>query len=591
MAEITWVSVPSWGWGSGASPATYEIVCAQMYPYWEDYSKTFAITDISSGAGIYMKSITTGSQGLYGGVQTIKGSVPASAWITMLDEGQPKDGTVLTLVFPDAKRRVSFFCETTYAGGVYTMNIGERWYDTDTNTRVNDITGTGLGVTGGIDGPVHGEPGLLALQTADGTGKVQYGFGVFTATQTSPNRTYLMMYYINIDEYSLWLQAHNPSFDFGTWEVDTTSKEAGPASKQGGYNRYGGDITASDSIAWPSLPAVSAAGLGFINLYNPSMGGLVNLGEEIFPDFNFNSIVDPTGNSIIDAILNACGAFVDCFNQIPQMFKMFINSRLIDYVQDCHIVPVAPTTSGSDHIKLGFRSLDTTADVITTEYVDVSLGSISIDEFYTQFIDYQPFTRAKLFLPFIGFVPLEPEYFQSGSIEVKYRFNVYDGSFICGVLASPNANVSQMSSSMIAQYAGTACVHIPLTGLNYSSMVAGLVGGAGAMSHAIAGNNAGAAVAAAINTAVASPQVMSSNAYTSSAAFLGLRYPFLVIERSVSHFPELYQHDVGFPSKITCKLKSAKGFVTVKDADLSGFQATEEEKAEIRKLLASGIYV
>ena len=74
MAEITWVSVPSWGWGSGASPATYEIVCAQMYPYWEDYSKTFAITDISSGAGIYMKSITTGSQGLYGGVQTIKGS-------------------------------------------------------------------------------------------------------------------------------------------------------------------------------------------------------------------------------------------------------------------------------------------------------------------------------------------------------------------------------------------------------------------------------------------------------------------------------------------------------------------------------------
>lgn len=273
------------------------------------------------------------------------------------------------------------------------------------------------------------------------------------------------------------------------------------------------------------------------------------------------------------------------------MFKMFINSRLIDYVQDCHIVPVAPTTSGSDHIKLGFRSLDTTADVITTEYVDVSLGSISIDEFYTQFIDYQPFTRAKLFLPFIGFVPLEPEYFQSGSIEVKYRFNVYDGSFICGVLASPNANVSQMSSSMIAQYAGTACVHIPLTGLNYSSMVAGLVGGAGAMSHAIAGNNAGAAVAAAINTAVASPQVMSSNAYTSSAAFLGLRYPFLVIERSVSHFPELYQHDVGFPSKITCKLKSAKGFVTVKDADLSGFQATEEEKAEIRKLLASGIYV
>ena len=110
------------------------------------------------------------------------------------------------------------------------------------------------------------------------------------------------------------------------------------------------------------------------------------------------------------------------------------------------------------------------------------------------------------------------------------------------------------------------------------------------MANAISGGNIAAAATAALNTAASSPQVMSSNAYTASAAFLGQRKPFIIIERSVSHFPENREHDNGLPSKITTTLETASGFTTISDIDLNGVNATDREKDEIRKILASGIY-
>lgn len=601
---IEWTSMPAYGWGDGAAPADITAIWRRVYTNYDAAVNTMNLTQFTgqyANAGWYYADmrITSTSQRQFN--SDIGGSYP-SAWIKNYNDSAPTfpcTKTLITIVFPNAERRWSISSTTTRDGsGNCATTIQTKWFDLDGNA-VNDVVDAGYAASASFDAAslaVGGLPGQWAvMHSGPGGEEMLYGFTAYGMRHEG--QWWGDAYYyegsgilIDIIKFAAYLQTNNPTMDFGVWEVETESPEAGPASGQGGYGGYGGDITASDSIPVPALPTASAAGLGFINMYNPSAGGLTSLGEEIFPDFEFTSIVDPTGNSVIDAILNACSAFVDVFNQVPKMFEIFINSRLIDYVQDCHIVPVAPTTGSPEHIKLGFRELDTAAPKITTEYVEVDLGTISITEFYKQFIDYLPYTRAKLFLPFVGFVPVEPEYWQSGSLGVVYHFNVYDGSFMAFVTASPNGKISQMSTSVIGQYSGNAIVHLPLTGLNYSSMVAGLVGGVGAASNAIAGGNVAAGLTAAINTATASPQVMSSNAYTASAAFMGCRTPFLIIERSVSHFPMNYQHDVGIPSKITTNLASASGFAVVTDIDLSGVTATDGEREEIRKLLAGGVY-
>ena len=609
--SIEWTQEPAYGWGNGAGPAQYSQIMRRVFEDWDPDVYSIVVTPDAFGPeGIAriqsnLPSNKRRATNLEGSTRDLRCWVGNNDYVDAAD--LPVSKTCFTLVYPNADLQLSVGYDLQSWDSyneTYLMYVRFKWFMASDHTAATTPNGgsfatlisqqpkypTGSAVAGA---PAFGYPGQCAIWYTDGS-KNYFGMTVFSGgapTVNDPceiNDSGLM---IDIERFSAYLQRLNPSIDFGVWETEEISPEAGPASQPGGYGGYGGDPTDSDSPQWPDMPGIGASQLGFINMYNPSIAGLNNIGEEIFPDLSFTFVVDPTGNDVVNAILNACGAFVDIFNQIPQMFEIYMNSRLIDYVQDCHVIPVAPTTTSSAPIKLGYRTLTTTAPVVTSDYVDVSLGTIDIDELYKMFIDYQPYTRAKIYLPFVGFVPLEPEYFQAGKLEIKYRFNVYDGSFIAGILATPSSKVSKMYNALVAQYAGTACIHMPLTGLNYSSMVAGLVGGAGAMCSAIGSGNPAASAAAALNTATASPQVMTSNGYTASAAFLGMRYAFIVIERSKPHFPASYQHDVGLPSRITTTLGSAKGFVRVTDVDLSGFQASEAEKEEIRKLLAGGIYV
>ena len=585
---IEWTTRPDWKLGYGAKSMDADSLMRHIYPYYS--ADTWELKfDANTWFGYRFYQKTPSLTSRYG-VTNPRGSA-IGAWLGLqADAAITYEGPIYTIAYPTAERKFQMYMKVYQFYGSWNCEINARIVMMDGLTVDPDLSSTGFTASVGWNTTNLKCPGQFAIWYVYG-GTSYEGFTVWGGEGGSSQVYGGDVYLLDPVKITQDLMTHNPGVDWGAYEVITESPEAGPASEAGGYGGYGGDITASDSIAVPALPSASAAALGFINMYNPSSGGLSSLGEEIFPDLDFTSIVDPTGNSVIDAILNACAAFVDCFNQIPKMFEIFINSRLIDYVQDCHIVPVAPTVGASAHIKLGFRELDTTAPTITNEYVEISLGTVNVNEFYGQFIDYQPYTRAKLFLPFVGFVPIEPEYWQSGTLGVVYHFNVYDGSFMVFVTASPNGKVSQMSSSVIGQYAGTAIVHLPLTGLNYSSMVAGLVGGVGAASNAIASGNVAAGLTAAINTATSSPQVLSSNAYTASAAFMGCRLPFLIIERSVSHFPQKYQHDVGIPSKITTNLASASGFTSIGDIDLSSVNATDREKDEIRSIIASGIYV
>ena len=585
---IHWVEEPAWKYGFNAKPMDAESLMRRIYPYWSSSWELRFDANMWFGKRFYQ--YTGGASTARNGVTNPRGYA-TSAWFGL----EPLDpyvyeGPIYTLAFPQAERKAQFYQKVTSFYGTYLIEISFRVIHDD-GTVDTDVTSTGFTSSVGWNSTNLKNPGQFAISHTYAA-ETYIGFTVWGGEGGAGQSYGGDVFTIEPDKIAADLIAHNPDIDWGAYEVEIESPEAGPPSSGGGYSGYGGDITASDSYEMDPLPTASAAALGFINMYNPSAGGLMDLGEEIFPDFTWNSVVDPTGNDLVDAILNGVSAFVEGINQIPKMIEMFVNSRLIDYVQDCHIVPVAPTTGSPEHIKLGFRELTTQANKITTEYVSVDLGSINLTEFYHMFIDYNPFTRAKLFLPFVGYVPIEPEYFQDGTLAVKYKFNVYDGSFTANVIVTPNQDkISKMQDTVIGVYTGTAIVHIPLTGLNYSSMVAGLIGGAGAMMSSLAAGNMLASAGAALNTATSSPQVMSSNSYTASAAFLGQRTPFLIIERSQSHFAQNYQHDVGFPSFITSTLGQQSGFQVVKDIDLTGVGATDAEKDEIRKLLAGGVYV
>lgn len=367
----------------------------------------------------------------------------------------------------------------------------------------------------------------------------------------------------------------------GTVPVVEESPEFGPASVPEGYNGGGGagGPTAfddhSDEIGIPSEPQ-SILGLGFLNVYKCDASSLTDFGAELFPDISFPASLSDVGEVL--------AAFAESI----------WNSKLIDYVISVHCVPTDVPAGNLTNIKIGTRTLTTiNGRPITKEYVDYDFGSISIDEYYHNYIDYM--CKFTLYLPFYGFVSLKPEEILGGSIQVKYRFNVIDGSFMAYVLCT--CARSKMQNSLIGQYGGSAIVHLPVSNLSYSSMFASMIGGASTAAVGMATGNAGAIVSGALTEASGIAQALQggdtkkSNSYNASSSFMTRRQPYVIIERPYSSFSTRYNEENGLPSNIVYAIGDCVGYTQASNIILDGVPCTEAEKEKIRSLFASGVII
>ena len=388
----------------------------------------------------------------------------------------------------------------------------------------------------------------------------------------------------------LGLKQAAPLHGWPFWE--NVSPEVGPPSEEGGYDpsRPGAFDDTSNDIAIPGDPSLGVSNVGFVRVYNTGLNELTSLGLELFPPLSYTPPSAISDNqSVSEAIVDGFNQIVTFLANIPSFFDQFTANTLINYVIDCHMIPVSPGSGSSEAIHVGPKQLTTTAGRIYTDYVNVSCGSISVGEYYGNFADY--YANAKLYLPFVGFVPTRPEWFTGSTLSVDYKFNIIDGSFCCYVRAG-GKHVGSGGSTIVAQYAGTACVHLPITGPSYAAMVSGLVGAGSGMIAGAASGNIAAVATSAIGAMTSHGDIASSNAYNGSAAFLSCRYPFLMIERPVSSWARNYQHEIGIPANVFAKLSDVTGFCTMENVHVDGISgATEAEKAEIKRLLAQGVIV
>lgn len=414
--------------------------------------------------------------------------------------------------------------------------------------------------------------------------------GIFTYSQTT-SKTYLSYSDSSI---AMPFNEFLDVLDIGEPEIDEKDDEYGNYSSGGGYG--GGSFDdSSDAFGLPSLPSLGVSEVGFINVYNPSKGQLQGFADELFPDF---TIPEPSTATGIEAVAEN---LANTFEVLGDFAESFVNAGLVNYVIDCHIVPVAPATSGTAKIKVGFKTFEYTPAKVVSDYVALDCGSLEIAEYYQNFLDYEG-TRAKLYLPFVGFVDVKPEWFQSGKLGVTYHFNIIDGSCIAFVIAT--SSKSKLTNTVVATFGGNCCVHMPITGVNYSSMISGVVGGiAGVASsgakivsanqndNATLGDNIEGTRSIASNFASAlgsRPTLEQSNGYNAGMSFMCYRRPYLLIERPVASFSKNYPHERGLPLNVTKKLSSIRGFTTCENANLDGINCTEEERGVLREALKVG---
>lgn len=371
----------------------------------------------------------------------------------------------------------------------------------------------------------------------------------------------------------------------GDFDYIEISETYGPYSSGGGYSGGGFDDS-SDIIAIPDVPSLSVSQMGFVNVYRPSEYSLAGMVDELFPNIDVPDL--PTGDDIA-GIITALNSLVD---MVANGIIQFGNHNLLDYVLSAHIIPVSPSVGSSTSIKVGYKTLNVSAPKVSSDYVDFSCGTLNIKEYYSNYIDYCG-TKAQLYLPFVGFVPLKPEHFLNGAITVKYRFNIIDGSFCAWVLST--SSKSNLTTSVIGSYSGNCCVHIPISAVNYSSIISGMVGGVSNMINAFSASSPTTAakdvVSGALDVANTKPTVAMSNGYNATSSYTGIRYPYILIERPVASFSKSYPSENGLPLNVTKKLSDISGYTIISELHTESLTCSDKEKAMIQEAFVKGVII
>lgn len=346
------------------------------------------------------------------------------------------------------------------------------------------------------------------------------------------------------------------------FDNDNPYGEGGSATVGGGDGKYG-DIDAVDGTAVPSLPSLSAVDTGFISLYNPTNANLKSLYQFLWSNqFDLNT------------------------------FKKLYADPM-QCIISLGITPCLPDASGATNIMFGNVDSGVNATELSTQFAQVDCGSVDIDKYVGSFLDYSPFVKINLFLPYIGFVHLGTDDIMGGSINVTYNCDCLTGECV--------AFVSHSSRGVLYSYTGNCRAELPITAQNYTGFLknyyealAGVIpstisGAGGGPAGAIAGAAGGALSVAETVLLENKPTFQRSGSCAGSAGMVGVQTPFVIIERPRYSVPNKVQKFVGQTSNITMYLGDCKGFTAVEFVHLDGLNATADEIVEIETMLSKGV--
>ena len=281
------------------------------------------------------------------------------------------------------------------------------------------------------------------------------------------------------------------------------------------------------------------------------------------------------------------------FNEIVKGLSL-MGANPIDGLIDLRLYPfnVVNKTSGGGSKSIVVGRTDTKVNGIEINDYNaiLDLGGCTFFPYFGNFLDYEPFTTASLYIPYVGIVPISTADFMGQTISCKMVVDITTGSCTAIVFAN---------DIPIIYKNGNIGVEIPMTGTNsaeYASRImGGLTSGAADVALGAASKSVGqvvSGVGSIVDSALSVNNTMYNTAGSSSPA-CGLWQPqncYFIIQRPVPIVPENYGHTVGYACNYQAKISECSGYTQTYNVDVSSINAPEFEKNAIAGILNSGFY-
>lgn len=327
----------------------------------------------------------------------------------------------------------------------------------------------------------------------------------------------------------------------------------GDISDTGGGN---GDFdNTSDPIDIPQLPAVSAVDTGFMTLFTPSLQNMRNLAAYMWanPLFDVNAYKKILANPM-DAILGLS------------------------------LVPVTIPANTAKQVTVGNIPTGISMPVADNQFIEVDCGSINVNEHWGAYLDYSPYTKCELYLPYCGIHPIDTDDIMATTVKVVYHVDILTGACCAYV---------KCGDSVLYTFTGQLATTIPITGNDWTSMINGIINATTAIGSmaATGGLTAPMAVSEVASTVIntAKPTMERSGSLSGTGGMMATQYPYLILTRPRQALPELQNKFSGYPSFISSYLSDLSGYTEVYSVHLEGISATGVELSEIEQILKGGV--
>lgn len=367
---------------------------------------------------------------------------------------------------------------------------------------------------------------------------------------------------VSFDMFPLWfwgvdaLQPYEPEPDI------PDPKYFGPESEPGG-----GDGTYEDTNNPPSIPSQPFS----------ILDGLGNNGVHLY-------IVNAAQyGSVLDALWGS-GSLSTSLWQRWENYKF----NPLQGIVSSHFLPteLLPESSTSSVIRMaGVDLAPTTAKVADSQIKTFDVGTISIPEFFGSALDYSPYTVMRLYLPFCGWIEIDPDRVTGGSLNVSYLCDAMTGDVVA--YARCYDRTSQCTYMYTAT--GNAAVTLPVTGNDQGtgqtlSALSGIVMGA------VTENPLGIA-SGALGLVSAQHHMQQTGSFSGNVSLISDLTCRLQIIRPAPSTPEYGQFLRGRPSDIGIQIGIlvGTGWSSFSAVNARIDRATSDECREIESLLKSGV--
>ena len=338
-------------------------------------------------------------------------------------------------------------------------------------------------------------------------------------------------------------------------EDDDPYHKGGNSGEGGGTGTFSGT---SDSIEFPGLPTLSATSTGFITLFNPTVAEMQSLATYMWSD-------------VFDI-----GLYKTLF------------ADPMDCILGCSIVPVAVPNGGMKTVNVGNVSTGISMTVAASQYVEVDCGTLNVEEFWGSYLDYDPYTKAEIYLPYCGTHALQVDDIMGKAVHVKYHVDILSGACCAYV---------KCGGSVMYSFVGQCSSSIPISANDWTNVVNGALTIAASVGSLIATGGASAPMAVGAAAAVTGTiygggikqNVEKSGSMGGTGGMLAVQTPYLILTRPRQALPKKQNTYTGYPSFITTKLSDLKGYTEIDSIRITGVPATDAELNELESILKSGV--